>query len=109
MNRRDLLKTGVGAMAARLVSTASAETSGIARKERVERWGVFEFETSGPKDGNPFVEVQFGARFSPDEAGAWMFETTSNVAELRGKAGGFECVAPAEGNRGPVGTARQFH
>jgi hypothetical protein len=132
MNRRDLLKTGVGAMAARLVSTASAETSGIARKERVERWGVFEFETSGPKDGNPFVEVQFGARFtfghrvvdvagfydgnglyrvrfSPDEAGAWMFETTSNVAELRGKAGGFECVAPAEGNRGPVGTAHQFH
>ena len=119
-------------MAAGLVSTASAETSRIAKVDGVEKWGVFEFEASGPKDGNPFVEVQFGARFtfghrvvdvagfydgdglyrvrfSPDEAGAWMFETTGSVVDLKGKTGGFECVAPAEENRGPVGTAHQFH
>jgi Domain of unknown function (DUF5060)/Protein of unknown function (DUF4038)/Domain of unknown function (DUF5605) len=119
-------------MAVRLVATASAEAPGSAAKENVERWGVFELEASGPKDGNPFVEVQFGARytfgyrvidvagfydgngvyrvrFSPDEVGVWSFETTSNAAELEGKTGRFECVAPADGNRGQVGTAHQFH
>jgi len=119
-------------MAAGFVSTAGAEASGIAKTESVERWGVFEFETSGPKEANPFIDVQFGARFtfghrvvdvagfydgdeiyrvrfSPDEIGGWTFETTSNVAELKGKTGRFDCFIPAEGNRGPVGTARQFH
>ncbi len=89
-------------------------------------------EAQGPSAGNPFVDVQFGARFtlghrtvdatgfydgdgaykvrfSPDTVGRWSFETTSNVKELAGLTGLFECVVPAAGNRGPVGTAHQFH
>jgi hypothetical protein len=98
----------------------------------VEQWGVFEAVARGPANGNPFVDVTFGARFalghrvveaggfydgdgvyrvrfSPDSVGRWSYETTSNAKELAGQAGSFECVAAASGNRGPVGTAHQFH
>jgi hypothetical protein len=101
-------------------------------EEQVEQWGVFEFGTSGPASGNPFVDVEFGARFvlghravevagfydgdgryrirfSPDSVGRWTFETTGSAKELAGLSGAFECVPPAKGNRGPVGTAHQFH
>lgn len=117
-------------MAAGFVSTAPAAPAGTA--ETVEQWGVFETEAPGPSGGNPFVDVRFGARFtlghrtvdvagfydgngvykvrfSPDSLGRWSFETASNVKELTGRTGAFECVAPAAGNRGPVGTAHQFH
>jgi len=100
--------------------------------EQVEQWSVFEAQAKGPSAGNPFVDVQFGARFtlahrtvdvagfydgdgvykvrfSPDIVGRWSYETTGNVAELAGLTGGFACVAPSAGNRGPVGTAHQFH
>jgi len=126
------MKLGAGAMAAGLapkgVAAAGTATSGSA----VEQWGVFEAVAQGPSEGNPFVDVQFGARFmrehrtvevagfydgdrtykvrfSPDSAGHWSYETTSNMKDLAGRRGEFECVAPGEGNRGPVGTAHQFH
>jgi hypothetical protein len=136
MDRRDLMKMGAGAVVAGLASSASAAPASPGNEkptnDKVEQWGVFEVKTQGTSAGNPVVDVQFGARFtlghrsvdaagfydgngvykvrfSPDTVGRWSFETTSNVKELAGLTGGFECVAPAADNRGPVGTAHQFH
>ena len=70
----------------------------------VERWGVYEVRLPGPQDGNPFVDVSFGARFrhrhrvvsvngfydgngdycvrySPDAIGEWTYVTCSNRPE----------------------------
>jgi hypothetical protein len=30
----------------------------------IERWDIFELSLDGPQDGNPFIDVHFGARFS---------------------------------------------
>ena len=39
--------------------------SGVATgSEQVERWGVFELKLDGPKDANPFVDVEFTAEFT---------------------------------------------
>jgi hypothetical protein len=136
MNRRELIKMGAGAVVSGVAvpaATALANGTGEAGvTNRVEQWGIFETQGNGPSSGNPFVDFQFGARFtlghrtvdamgfydgggvykvrfSPDSVGRWIFETTSNVKELAGKTGSFECIAPRAGNRGPVGTAHQFH
>lgn len=100
--------------------------------ENVERWGVFELALSGPRGGNPFVEVRFGAefryqhrrvrvdgfydgkgvyrvRFMPDVTGVWTYTTTANRAELDGKTGQFTCVPPAKGNHGPVRVRNVSH
>ncbi len=130
------MKMGAGVVVTGFAANASAAQASPANEkpvnEKVEQWGIFETEAQGPSAGNPFVDVQFGARFtlghrtveaagfydgngvykvrfSPDTVGRWSFETTGNVQELAGLSGGFECVAPAAGNRGPVGTAHQFH
>ena len=136
MDRRELMKLGAGAIATGIVSGARAAPPSSGN-EKVEQWGVFETQANGPQTagispGNPFVDVQFGARFtlrhrtidvagfydgsgvykvrfSPDTLGRWSFETTSNVSTLAGLTGSFDCMAPAAGNRGPVGTAHQFH
>ena len=131
MDRRELLKLGTGAVVTGFASGASAAPASHG-DEKVEQWGVFEIKAQGPSAGNPFVDVQFGARFtfghrtvdaagfydgngvykvrfSPDTVGRWSYETSSNIKELAGLTGGFECTAPAAGNRGPVGTAHQFH
>jgi hypothetical protein len=125
------MKLGAGAMVTGFASSVQAAPRSPAN-EKVEQWGVFGTEVHGPSSGNPFVDVQFGARFtlghrsvdaagfydgngvykvrfSPDTVGHWSFETTSNVKELAGLTGGFECVMPGAGNRGPVGTAHQLH
>jgi Domain of unknown function (DUF5060)/Protein of unknown function (DUF4038)/Domain of unknown function (DUF5605) len=134
MDRRELMKMGTGAMVAGLapVVAGAAAIPVTANTKEVEQWGLFETQANGPTSGNPFVDVQFGARFSlghrtvdvagfydgdgmyrvrfsPDSVGRWSFETTSNAKELVGLTDAFECVVPAEGNRGPVGTAHQFH
>jgi hypothetical protein len=93
--------------------------------ESVERWGTYEFALEGPADGNPFVDVVFGARFRcghravdvdgfydgdglyrvrfmPDTVGEWSFETRSNRSRLSGIAGEFRCICPSERNHGPV-------
>ena len=110
---------------------ASAQTS---QPATVEQWGVFEQRLDGPRDGNPFVDVQLSVkftdaadhktvnvegfydgdgayliRFMPDEQGNWHFETTSNRPELNGKTGDFTCSAPTEGNHGPVRVAYTYH
>ena len=98
----------------------------------VERWGIFELPLNGPKDGNPFVDVELSAefrfknravpaegfydgdgiykiRFMPDAIGTWHYETKSNSGELDGKAGQFTCIAPSPGNHGPVRVVATHH
>jgi hypothetical protein len=78
----------------------------------VERWGIFEVSLSGPSEGNPFLEVNLGARFRfknkeisiegfydgngiykirfmPDSEGEWSFITSSNCPQLDGIEGRF--------------------
>ena len=133
MDRREVIKLGAGALVSGMASAAPAEQPRRAgTAESVEQWGVFEASLQGPSSGNPFVDVTFGAlftlehrtvevtgfydgggvykvRFSPDTPGRWTYETTSSAKELAGHTGALECVAAKAGNRGPVGTAHQFH
>lgn len=112
-------------------SSAAAVPQGRSAGQ-IERWGVLEVTAQGPPNGNPFIDITFGARFSqehrtvdvagfydgegvyrvrfsPDSVGRWSFETTGSAKELAGHTGSFECVPAATGNHGPVGTAHQFH
>lgn len=98
----------------------------------VQQWEIFEATHKGPADGNPFVDVQFEARFTdgrnsidvngfydgdgnyrirfmPPQQGHWRYETRSNRAELSGRSGEFECVAASGDNHGPVRVVQTFH
>ena len=98
----------------------------------VERWGIYEVTLNGPDTGNPFTEIELTAefkqngrifepqgfydgngiykiRFMPDAVGEWTYTTKSNIAELNGKTGHFTCVAPSEGNHGPVHVYKDFY
>lgn len=137
MDRREVIKLGAGALVTGLaaaapdVAEAQARRDGGAAKD-VEQWGVYEASFHGPSSGNPFVDVQFGARFTfehrtvdvagfydgdgvykvrfaPDTPGRWTFETTSGAKELAGRTGALTCLPAKAGNHGPVGTAHQFH
>jgi hypothetical protein len=97
-----------------------------------EKWDVFEAAFEGPQEGNPFRDVQFGARFQfqnrtvevngfydgdstyrihfmPDVVGQWRYVTHSNIEALAGKEGTFSCVEPGEGNHGPVHVHDTYH
>ena len=86
----------------------------------------------GPSSGNPFTDVDLSARFKhanrevevhgfydgggkylvrfcPDVIGEWTYETHSNRAELIGKKGIVQVVAPSKSNHGPVVVREQFH
>jgi len=98
----------------------------------VEQWDIFELSLNGPSEGNPFIDVTFGAvfsyqhreidvegfydgagvyrvRFMPDTQGEWRYRTRSNRAELSDKAGAFTCVSPSAGNHGPVSVSNTYH
>jgi hypothetical protein len=98
----------------------------------VEKWGIFEAAFSGPKDGNPFVEVSFSAtfkqgektkqvsgfydgngtyrvRFMPETTGRWEYVTSSNRPELNGKSGAIEVTEPTGPNHGPVCVRHAYH
>jgi hypothetical protein len=91
----------------------------------IEKYSVMELTFKGPSSGNPFTEVQISAeftnlnrtlfcegfydgegiyriRFMPDEEGNWNYITKSNIEELNGKKGSFDCVANSGMNHGPV-------
>ena len=97
-----------------------------------EQWGKFELELAGPQSGNPFTDVQLSARFEqsgrafepegfydgdgvyrvrfmPDAQGTWTYITSSNVTELDGVSGEFECTPPAADSHGPVRVHNTFH
>lgn len=98
----------------------------------VERWDIFEIALDGPSEGNPFVDVQVGAklrfqhrevtvdgfydgngvyrvRFMPDTVGEWRYETISNVNSLAGQSSSFTCTEAGAGNHGPVHVSNTFH
>lgn len=99
---------------------------------KTERWGIFELTLEGQNAGNPFIDVDFGAifkhqnrevqvdgfydgdgiykvRFMPDTEGLWTYTTKSNLTELDGITGEFECIPPSEGNHGPVRIKNRYH
>ncbi|MEW6157248.1 MAG: DUF5060 domain-containing protein [Verrucomicrobiota bacterium] len=101
-----------------------------AAQSTTEQWGLFELALRGPTQGNPFLDVQFGARFFQDELsfhangfydgegvyrvrfmperqGRWRYLTHSSHPELDGQTGEFMVSAP--GNHGPVRVAHTFH
>lgn len=132
MNRRNMLKLSSYAAAA-AASRLPAQTPKPAPKSApVPRWDFIELSFTGPQTGNPFVDVQLRAefrrgdrtlsvegfydgvgsykvRFMPDEPGTWAWTTTSTASQLDKKSGTFECVAPDDGNRGPVSVRDGFH
>lgn len=133
MDRRDLIKLGAAAFAGGIApATALAATALPAATLEIEQYGHFEINAKGPDTGNPFVDVTFSAkfnlghrtvevpgfydgngnykvRFSPDTPGNWTFETSSSTKGIAAHTGGFTCVPAKSGNRGPVGTAHQYH
>ncbi len=123
LTRRTAIASALASLAARL----AAQPQPI----KIERWDRFELQLSGPREGNPFLDVRFSAdfrqqhrtvqvdgfydgnrsyrvRFSPDNEGEWTYVTHSNHSELDGKTGEFVCVAPSAGNHGPV-SVRNAH
>jgi hypothetical protein len=99
---------------------------------KVGLWDIIEISVEGPKEGNPFMDVDFDAkfkkgetsiqvpgfydgcgvykvRFMPSEIGIWNYETSSNSKELQRLIGEIECVEPSEGNHGPVKISDTYH
>jgi hypothetical protein len=93
---------------------------------------MFEASFAGPKTGNPFLNVSFGAvfrighraveadgfydddgeyriRFMPDTVGEWSYTTRSNQPDLNGKTGTFTCVGNTRRNHGPVSVRNVYH
>jgi hypothetical protein len=106
--------------------------SASAQPKTVEQWGIFEIALTGPTNGNPFLNVQFSARFTqgdstvaangfydgdgvyrvrfmPEKHGEWHYVTESSSATLAGKTGDFTVTPPSPGNHGPVRVANTFH
>ncbi|MCA9955157.1 MAG: DUF5605 domain-containing protein [Anaerolineales bacterium] len=98
----------------------------------IERWGIFELALTGPEVGNPFLDVtlqaefrqgeqafqvdgfydgngRFLIRFMPNQEGNWKYVTRSNAAELDGRSGQFNCIAPSPDNHGPVQVYNTYH
>ncbi|HKO10637.1 MAG TPA: DUF5060 domain-containing protein, partial [Acidobacteriaceae bacterium] len=132
MNRRDVLKGAVAGVVAAGGGWPASAAAAPSAAQSVERWGVFEVRLDGPAGGNPFVDVDLHAefrfgnrtvrvrgfydgegvyriRFMPDEQGDWSYRTTSNAPQLDGRTGSLQCVAPAEGNHGPVMVRDTWH
>jgi hypothetical protein len=101
-------------------------------RKTVEMWGIFEISLKGTVEGNPFVDVSFGAnfkhgetsvkvegfydgdgvykvRFMPAALGQWNYETYSNESGLNGITGTFECINASEANHGPVRVKDTYH
>jgi hypothetical protein len=120
----------------RLAGTgAGRSAAGGAAEKLVEQWDYCEITLDGPRDGNPFTDVDFGARFTsadgkssldvsgfydgegfyrvrfmPPAPGRWTYETRSNRTELDGDTGSFLCTpAKTAGNHGPVRVRNTFH
>lgn len=98
----------------------------------VHQWDIFNLTIPGPSSGNPFLEVQFSARFEsgsrvfetegfydgdgayrlrfmPDTVGEWTYVTRSNVEPLDGVAGSFTCEPSWPDVHGPVRVANTYH
>ena len=104
----------------------------LAAAPGAEQWGIFEISMPGPTNGNPFLDVQFSARFvradasieaggfydgdgiyrvrfMPEKQGRWRYTTHSNVPELDGRTGEFTAGPPSAKNHGPVRVRNTYH
>jgi hypothetical protein len=120
--------------AALLLFVQSCAAAGPARvnSPSVERWDIFEIALDGLSEGNPFVDVElrteftkgdktvrvtgfydgdgvYRVRFMPEEVGQWTYRTSSNVEELSGVEGTFECAESTGDNHGPVRVKDTYH
>lgn len=98
----------------------------------IEQWKVFELSLTGPKNGNPYTDIDFSAifsnsrdqvlvrgfydgdgqykvRFMPERLGEWHVMTQSNVASLNQMTADFICTAAEKGNHGPVRVSGKTH
>jgi len=115
-----------------IISISLFTLPSLAQQKSVEQWGVFEFALNGPTNGNPFLDVQFSARFTqgdstitadgfydgdgiyrvrfmPEKQGEWHYVTESSSGELSRKTGDFTVTPPSPDNHGPVRVAHTFH
>lgn len=129
VDRRSVL---AGAVTASLAAASASAAPGKSPPAITPKWDVFEASFKGPRDGNPFRDVELTAsfrqgnrsievrgfydgdgvykvRFMPDTEGDWRFVTTSSAPALNGKTGGFRCVAAKAGVHGPVGVRNEHH
>ena len=129
MNTKTLQRAGTLValyLAVMLVPSAAVQAADV------EQWGVWEMSLDGPRDGNPYLDVQASAtfhqneqrlvvpafydgegvyklRFSPPKQGQWQYETQSDRPELNSKSGSFTAGAPAEENHGPIQVFKTFY
>ena len=115
-----------------LLFVSEAAAAAPAAEAAVEVWGIHEATLAGPRDGNPFTDVELFAdltngarrvvvrgfydgegryrfRFMPDQPGTWQWATRSNRPELHGRRGSVRVVAARPGNHGPVRVRNEFH
>jgi hypothetical protein len=111
---------------------APAEALMSTTQPTVEQWGLFEVALDGPRDGNPFTDVDLTARFScggasldvggfydgdgvyrirfmPPSQGDWQYVTRSNAQSLSDRTGGLHVAAVSGGNHGPVVAHGTYH
>jgi hypothetical protein len=95
-------------------------------------WATFEIELKGPRDGNPFSDVELTASFSqgdrilevtgfydgdgcyrvrflPDAVGPWRWRTSSNASALDGQSGSLDVGPALPGHHGPVRVSNRHH
>lgn len=132
MSRRELLKSVSAAAVVSTAGLASGQPPVTSPARTSELWGCHEVTLQGSTIGNPFQNVQLSAvfkhehasievagfydgngkykvRFMPSMVGTWTYVTTSNVQELSGRKGTFECTQAKEDNHGPVVVRDRFH
>jgi hypothetical protein len=101
-------------------------------KNLVEKWDVFEIVLNGTEEGNPYMDIEFGAifkdgsreievpgfydgkgiykvRFSPDKTGKWRYQTKSNSESLNNIKSKFTCIEPGLENHGPIKITNTFY
>ena len=97
-----------------------------------KRWGVWETSLDGPREGNPYHDVElsftfsqdsqridvagfydgngvYKVRFSPPQQGVWRYDTHSNRPELDGHSGSFTAGPPSPDTHGPVELFKTFY
>jgi hypothetical protein len=127
-----MLKVGSAALVGAATATTEAEERKSVSSATVEQWDIFEQTFTGPREGNPFLDVWTRAvfrkgyrdigvdgfydgngvykmRFMPDEPGTWTFQTDSNIPELKGRKGSLQCIPAKPGNHGPVRVRDSYH
>ena len=119
-------------LAPALVLGATPSTTSPASESSIQQWGIFDRAFAGPVTGNPFMDIEFSARFTsidhtvpvrgfydgqgqyrirfmPATQGRWTYITQSNCKQVSGLAGSFLCTAATGENHGPVSAEHIYH